>query len=80
MSRQNRELRLFSSREAIDELIKVSVTGDYSRASKITEKWFCLEDLVKLKWQSLESIHDRIVKTQTSSIMSVSTSRSDHFE
>lgn len=63
---ENRELRLFSLKRWTTETVQDSSTSRPVKVEKSKETWWCWEELVQLKWNVLEQIHDHTVRLRTS--------------
>ena len=66
VSDRNRQLKLFSAKTWITETVQDSTTSGPVKVDRCKETWWCWEDLVQLKWNVLEQIHDHVVRLKTS--------------
>ena len=63
---KNRQLKLFSEKKWITETFHDPSTNGSTKIDKCKETWWCWEDLVQLKWNVFEQIHDHVVRLKTS--------------
>ena len=63
---KNRHLKLFSEKKWTTETLQDTSTNGSTKIDKCKETWWCWEDLVQLKWNVFEQIHDHVVRLKTS--------------